>query len=113
MLGKSEALTDIDQNPYQNYGGERIAGFNPNQQAAFANVFNQTPASQLGSATNLASQAGLSAIGTQGQAGQLGQEALGYGLIDEIIGLDKSPGIDKLMEGFDDYYDKYVLNRKK
>jgi ATP-dependent Clp protease protease subunit len=41
------------------------------------------------------------------------QEALEYGLIDEIIGLDKSPGIDKLMEGFDEYYDKYVLGRKK
>ena len=41
------------------------------------------------------------------------QEALEYGLIDEIIGLDKSPSIDKLMEGFDEYYDKYVLNRKK
>jgi ATP-dependent Clp protease protease subunit len=40
------------------------------------------------------------------------QEALDYGLIDEIIGLDKSPSIKKLMEGFDDYYDKYVLNRK-
>ena len=40
------------------------------------------------------------------------QEALEYGLIDEIIGLDKSPSITSLMEGFDDYYDKYVLNRK-
>jgi len=40
------------------------------------------------------------------------QEALDYGLIDEIIGLDKSPSITNLMEGFDDYYDKYVLNRK-
>jgi len=40
------------------------------------------------------------------------QEALDYGLIDEIIGLDKSPSITTLMDGFDDYYDKYVLNRK-
>lgn len=40
------------------------------------------------------------------------QESLDYGLIDEIIGLDKSPSIDKLMEGFDGYYDKYVLGRK-
>ena len=41
------------------------------------------------------------------------QEALDYGLIDEIIGLDKSPSVTSLMDGFDDYYDKYVLNRKK
>jgi len=40
------------------------------------------------------------------------QESLDYGLIDEIIGLDKSPSITSLMEGFDKYYDKYVLNRK-
>jgi hypothetical protein len=86
MLGKSEALTDIDQNPYQNYGGERIAGFNQNQQNAFANVMNQTPASQLGGATNLAERAGLGAIGMQGQAGQLGQEALGYGQAGSMYG---------------------------
>ena len=41
------------------------------------------------------------------------QESLDYGLIDEIIGLDKSPSITSLMDGFDDYYDKYVLGRKK
>jgi ATP-dependent Clp protease protease subunit len=39
-------------------------------------------------------------------------QALEYGLIDEIIGLDKSPSMDSLMEGFDEYYDKYVLKRK-
>jgi hypothetical protein len=86
MLGKSEALTDINQNPYQNYGGQRIADFNQNQKNAFANVFNQAPASQLGSATNLAGQAGLGAIGMQGQAGQLGQEALGYGATGQLYG---------------------------
>jgi hypothetical protein len=86
MLGKSEALTDIDQNPYQEYGGERIAGFNQNQQNAFANVFNQAPASQLGAASNLAGQAGLDAINMQGQAGQLGQEALGYGQVGSMYG---------------------------
>ena len=40
------------------------------------------------------------------------QESLDYGLIDEIIGLDKSPSIESLMDGFDGYYDKYVLGRK-
>ena len=86
MLGKSEALTDINQNPYQAYGGERIAGFNPNQQTAFANVMSQTPASQLGGATGLAERAGLGALQTQGQAGQLGQEALGYGATGSLYG---------------------------
>ena len=39
-------------------------------------------------------------------------EALEYGLIDEIIGLEKSPSIDSLMEGFDSYYEKYVFKKK-
>jgi hypothetical protein len=86
MLGKTEALTDINQNPYEAYGGERIQGFNENQQRAFANVFNQGTAGQLGTATGLAGQAGLGAINMQGQAGQLGQEALGYGQSGSMYG---------------------------
>jgi ATP-dependent Clp protease protease subunit len=39
------------------------------------------------------------------------EEALEYGLIDEIIGLDKSSSMEDLMQGFDKYYDKYVLGR--
>lgn len=79
MLGKSEALTDIGQNPYQAYGGERIATFSPLQQQAFANIAGQTPASQLGAATDIAGAAGLGALGAQPRADILAQQALGYG----------------------------------
>lgn len=41
------------------------------------------------------------------------KEALDFGLIDEIIGLDKSDGIDKQLEGFDDYYNREVLGKIK
>ena len=34
-LAKAAALTDVNQNPYQTYGGERIAGLQPLQQKAF------------------------------------------------------------------------------
>jgi len=37
-LAKGAALTDINKNPYQQYGGERIAGFQPLQQQAFKTV---------------------------------------------------------------------------
>ena len=37
------------------------------------------------------------------------QEALEFGLIDEIIGVDKNNTIDKQLEGFDAYYKKEVL----
>jgi hypothetical protein len=63
MLGKSEALTDINQNPYQSYGGQRIAGFNPTQERAFENVQNMQTASQLGQGTALAGAAGLGSLG--------------------------------------------------
>ena len=63
MLGKSEALTDINQNPYQAYGGQRIAGFNPVQEQAFQNVQNMQTAPQIGAGTALAGTAGLGAIG--------------------------------------------------
>lgn len=37
-------------------------------------------------------------------------EALKFGLIDEIIGLETSPSITTMLEGFDDYYKKEVLS---
>jgi len=63
MLGKSEALTDINQNPYQAYGGQRIAGFNPTQEQAFQNITNQQVAGQIGAGTAMAGAAGLGSLG--------------------------------------------------
>ena len=40
-------------------------------------------------------------------------EALEFGLIDEVIGIDKNKTITNYLEGFDDYYKKEVLNLKK
>ena len=40
-------------------------------------------------------------------------EALEFGLIDEVIGVDKNKTITSYLEGFDDYYKKEVLNLKK
>lgn len=39
------------------------------------------------------------------------KEALDFGLIDEIIGLDKAEGIDNQLEGFESYYEREVLNK--
>jgi hypothetical protein len=63
MLGKSEALTDIEANPYQAYGGQRISEFAPLQKQVFENVANQQTAGQLGAATGLAGAAGLGSLG--------------------------------------------------
>jgi ATP-dependent protease ClpP protease subunit len=36
-------------------------------------------------------------------------EALKFGLIDEVIGLDKTTSISESLDGFDEYYKKEVL----
>lgn len=63
-LGQASALTDINQNPYQVYGGERFAQFTPMQQQAYQGASQMTTAPQLGAATGMAGAAGLSALGT-------------------------------------------------
>jgi len=40
ILAKGSALTDINQNPYQQYGGNRIAGFSPMQMQSYQNAAN-------------------------------------------------------------------------
>lgn len=60
MLGKAEALTSA---PYQAYGGERTAGFNPMQQQAFQGAANLQPTQQLGIGTQMAGIGGLNALG--------------------------------------------------
>ena len=79
MLGKTEGLTDINQNPYQSYAGQRIAGFTPMQTQAFQNVANQQVAGQIGEGSNLASQAGQGMLSTVNPAGQYGQLGSTYG----------------------------------
>ena len=79
MLGQTAALTDINQNPYESYQGQRIAGFTPMQAQAFQNVANQKVAGQIGEGSNLASTAGRGMLGTVNPAGQYGQLGAGYG----------------------------------
>jgi len=51
-LGKAEALTDINQNPYQTYQGNRVANFNPLQNQAFSNVAGMQTNAGTGNAMN-------------------------------------------------------------
>jgi ATP-dependent Clp protease protease subunit len=38
-------------------------------------------------------------------------ESKKFGLIDNVIGIDKNPTISEMMEGFDDYYEKEVYKK--
>lgn len=69
-LAKASALTDINQNPYQEYGGQRIAGFDPMQQQSFQGAANMQPSQQVDLGSGIAGAAGLGALGTNYQAGQ-------------------------------------------
>lgn len=71
MLGKAEALTS---KPYQTYGGQRAADFTGLQNQAFTGAGQLGPASQLGSATDIAQKAGISALGAQYQPGQFSNQ---------------------------------------
>ena len=69
-LAKASTLTDINTNPYQQYGGERIAGFQPMQQQAFQGAANMQPSAQVGLGSGIAGMAGVGALGTNFQGGQ-------------------------------------------
>ena len=72
MLGQTAALTDINQNPYQTYGGQRLASFTPLQNSAFDRVANQQVAGQLQTGSNLARAGGEGLLGVSGQAANAG-----------------------------------------
>lgn len=73
-LGKSQALTDINQNPYQQYGGQRIAEFSPLQERAFAGVGGMQVPGQTGEASNIAQEASYRALNDQYQPGYFGNQ---------------------------------------
>jgi len=70
VLAKGSALTDINKNPYQQYGGERIAGFQPLQQRTFETAEQMQPSQQVGLGSSIAGMAGLGALGTNYQGGR-------------------------------------------
>ena len=67
-LAKGAALTDLNQNPYQAYGGNRIAGFSNLQNQSFQGAQDMTVAPQIGQGTAAATGAGLGGLNVAGQA---------------------------------------------
>jgi len=65
LLGSAQGLTDINQNPYMQYLGDRVAQFTPLQQQSYENAALMQTAPQLGDATAMAGMAGLGALNTQ------------------------------------------------
>lgn len=63
VLGMASGLTDITQNPYMQYQGERFAQFSPLQQQSFTGALGMQPSEQTGAATQLAGTIGGAALG--------------------------------------------------
>jgi hypothetical protein len=61
-LGQAQALTDINQNPFQQYGGQRVAGLNALQQQAGNNIAGMDIAGQTLAGSNMAVGAGLGSM---------------------------------------------------
>jgi hypothetical protein len=78
-LGQAAALTDINQNPYQPYQGQRIANFSPLQGQAFTSIGDMQVAPQLGQATGYANQATQGGMATATPALGYGASGAGYG----------------------------------
>jgi hypothetical protein len=68
ILAEGAALTDVNQNPYKQYTGDRIAGFSPMQQQAMQDAQGMTAAPQIGQGTAAATMAGLGGLGIASQA---------------------------------------------
>jgi hypothetical protein len=65
LLGSAQGLTDINQNPYMQYMGDRVAQFTPLQQQSYENAGLMQSAPQLQDASAMAGLAGLGALNTQ------------------------------------------------
>lgn len=57
-----QRANELSKTPYVSYGGERVAEFDPMMLEAFNRIQNQGVAGQIGSATDLAQQAGLAGV---------------------------------------------------
>jgi len=64
MLGQAAALTDLTQNPYMQYMGDRVAQFSPLQQMSYDNAALMQGSGQLQDATATAGLASLGALNT-------------------------------------------------
>ena len=105
QLGLAESVTDINQNPFQSFGGIKdasgrqigfdpskvVAGMDPLQQQAYRTAGGMQTSPQLGMATGLAGAAAQRALGTGYDpyaTGQFGQQA----------GMYMSPFIQQALE---------------
>jgi hypothetical protein len=101
VLSKGKAVTDLDQNPYQPYGGNRIAGFDPMQQQAFQGAQNMRVAPQIGQATAASVGAGLGGFDVAGQSTTGGFQNQVGGYMNPYLQMSLAPQIAEANRAYD------------
>ena len=101
ILAKGQALTDVNQNPYQTYDQNRIAGFSPMQQQAMQNAQGMTVAPQTGEATAGATMAGLGGMGVAGQANPYGFQQQVGGYMNPYLNMALAPQLAEANRQYD------------
>ena len=101
ILAKGQALTDVNQNPYQQYNAPRIAGFSPMQQQAMQNAQGMSVAPQIGDATAAATMAGMGGIGVAGQANPYGFQSQVGGYMNPYLQMSLAPQLAEANRQYD------------
>ena len=101
VLSKGKAITDINQNPYQPYGGDRIAGFSDLQNQSFQGAQNMAPAAQIGQGTAAAVGAGLGGANVAGQANQYGFQNQVGGYMNPYLQMSLAPQLAEANRQYD------------
>lgn len=84
-LGQAQALTNINDNPYQPYKGQQVAGFSPMQAQGFTSLGDMQVAPQIAMGTDIANRASEGAMSTAAPA--MGYGAQGVGIGQQGIGI--------------------------
>jgi len=101
ILAKGQALTDVNQNPYQTYNQNRIAGFSPMQQQAMQNAQGMSVAPQVGEATAGATMAGLGGMSVAGQANPYGFQQQVGGYMNPYLQMSLAPQLAEANRAYD------------
>jgi hypothetical protein len=101
ILAKGAALTDVNQNPYQTYNQERLAGFSPMQQQAMQNAQGMSAAPQIGQGTAAAVGAGLGGASVAGQANPYGFQSQVGGYMNPYLQMSLAPQLAEANRQYD------------
>jgi len=101
ILAKGQALTDVNQNPYQQYTQPRIAGFSPMQQQAMQDAQGMSVAPQIGQASAGAAGAGLGGLDVANQATTGGFQNQVGGYMNPYLQMSLAPQIAEANRNYD------------